>query len=529
MSASTWLSCLLGRSVRSGGRRVPRRPGCRPRVENLEGRLTPSFGSVLYSFAAPSPEVNEHFGASVAVAGESVAVGAPGATASGLAARGDFAHYTLTPQGPFLRPHTPVSGGEANDNLGASVAVSGDWVAVGEPNRINPGGFFPGTGGVAVYKNGVLQDTLLSTTWGEHFGSSVAVWGNYLVVGAPDYPIGGAASVGQAYLYNLSTMKQLAALTNVHPVPNGRFGASVAIAGTTVLVGFPGDTNMKAEAIGSVTVFDITDVNHVTSYSIVSPEPAPNEQFGASVSLSLSNGSYLALIGAPGNGKTGVNAGSAYLMDLGTYTWRLKLYDPARHAWDGFGWSVAIAGNTVLVGAPGDSTKAVAAGRAYLFDAAAATTSPRLTLDNPFPHAWDGFGSAVAVPVSGKYAVVGAPFDDTGATDAGAAYVFDLRPNPPPGPEPEPGPQPVPAAPAVRPIAALLRRVRKGHRRVWQVEVYVAGTGQPLARFRCPYQEPTYRRIRLQTADANHDGLADTVVLKARRGRRTVSRAYDMV
>jgi hypothetical protein len=499
----------------------------------LEGRLTPTFGGVLYTLAAPSTVVNEYFGASVAVAGESVAIGAPGATASGLAARGDFAHYTLTPQGPFLRPHTPVSGGEANDNLGASVAASGDWVVVGEPNFVNAG-IHPGTGGVAVYKSGVLQETLRSTSGNEHFGTSVAVWGNYLVVGAPDFSAPGAASVGRAYLYDLGSANPtvpLKTLVNPKPVPNGRFGTSVAILGNTVLVGFPGDTNMKAEAIGSVTVFDITNVNNPQSYSITSPGPAANEQFGASVALSLSNGSYLALIGAPGNGKGGVNAGSAYLMDLGTYTWRLKLYDPAQRAWDGFGWSVAIAGNNVLVGAPGDSTKAVAAGRAYLYDDAATTTSPRLTLDNPFPHAWDGFGSAVAVPVSGKYAVVGAPFDDTGATDAGAAYVFDLRPNPPPGPEPEPGPQPMPAAPApaVRPIAALLRRVKKGHRRVWQVEVYVAGTGQRLARFRCPYQEPTYRRIRLQTADANHDGLADTVVLTARRGRRTVSRAYDMV
>ena len=74
-----------------------------------------------------------------------------------------------------------------------------------------------------------------------------------------------------------------------------------------------------------------------------------------------------------------------------------------------------------MVGAYSDDTGATDAGSAYVFDA---TTGNLLrTLNNPTPAASDYFGRSVAV--SGSTVVVGAYLDDTGATDAGAAYVFD--------------------------------------------------------------------------------------------------------
>jgi hypothetical protein len=71
-----------------------------------------------------------------------------------------------------------------------------------------------------------------------------------------------------------------------------------------------------------------------------------------------------------------------------------------------------------------------------------------------------------------------------------------------------------------------LYRVKKHNRRVWMVRVYVADTGRFLSEFRCPYQEPTYRHIQLRTLDSTGDGTVDTVVLRAQRGRRWVSRSY---
>jgi hypothetical protein len=73
----------------------------------------------------------------------------------------------------------------------------------------------------------------------------------------------------------------------------------------------------------------------------------------------------------------------------------------------------------------GDDTGAEAAGSAYLYDLSSATpTVPVATLNNPGPAFNDQFGHSVAI--SGTRVVAGAPSDDTGAMDAGSAYVYDL-------------------------------------------------------------------------------------------------------
>src|SRR5439155_15529085 len=78
-------------------------------------------------------------------------------------------------------------------------------------------------------------------------------------------------------------------------------------------------------------------------------------------------------------------------------------------------------GNTVVVGAYVDVTGAMDIGSAYVFNAT--TGALVATLNNPTPADFDYFGSSVAV--SGNTVVVGALYDDTGATDAGSAYVFN--------------------------------------------------------------------------------------------------------
>src|SRR5205823_6239789 len=86
-----------------------------------------------------------------------------------------------------------------------------------------------------------------------------------------------------------------------------------------------------------------------------------------------------------------------------------------------FGYSVAVSGNTVVVGAHGDDTGAYDAGSAYVFNAT--TGALVATLINPTLATGDYFGSSVAV--SSNIVVVGAPFDYTGVVDSGSAYVFN--------------------------------------------------------------------------------------------------------
>ena len=94
--------------------------------------------------------------------------------------------------------------------------------------------------------------------------------------------------------------------------------------------------------------------------------------------------------------------------------------NPGPAQYDNFGSSVAISGTRVVVGAPSDDTGAFDAGSAYVYDLSSGTpTMPVATLNKPVPAVQDYFGSSVAI--SDKRVVVGAPADDTGGSDAGSA------------------------------------------------------------------------------------------------------------
>ena len=99
--------------------------------------------------------------------------------------------------------------------------------------------------------------------------------------------------------------------------------------------------------------------------------------------------------------------------------------NPTPAASDQFGTSVAIDGTRLVVGAPFDDTGATNAGSAYVYQLSG--IGPRIpiaTLTNPTPAANDRFGAAVAI--SGSRVVIGAYQDDTGWPDAGSAYIYDL-------------------------------------------------------------------------------------------------------
>ena len=91
---------------------------------------------------------------------------------------------------------------------------------------------------------------------------------------------------------------------------------------------------------------------------------------------------------------------------------------------DSFGASLAVVGNDILVGAPSDDTGATDAGRAYLFDGS--TWELLETFDNPDPQAHDHFGSSVAGV--GNYVVIGA--NQSNNPGPGVAYLFAPIPEP---------------------------------------------------------------------------------------------------
>ena len=94
--------------------------------------------------------------------------------------------------------------------------------------------------------------------------------------------------------------------------------------------------------------------------------------------------------------------------------------NPTAEDYDYFGNSVSLSGTTALIGAPSDNTGATGAGSAYLFDTTTGTL--KQTFNNPTPADGDNFGNSVSF--SGTSALIGAYGDSTGATSAGSAYLY---------------------------------------------------------------------------------------------------------
>jgi hypothetical protein len=134
------------------------------------------------------------------------------------------------------------------------------------------------------------------------------------------------------------------------------------------------------------------------------------------------------VVGAPRDaGATGSNLGSAYVFVRSGGVWsqqqRLEASDAAER--DLFGTSVAISGETVVVGTDGDDGPAGNdQGSAYVFVRSGGVWSQQQKLENPDPTGGEFFGISVAI--SGETIVVGTPEDEDGAAgvDQGSAYVF---------------------------------------------------------------------------------------------------------
>jgi len=159
------------------------------------------------------------------------------------------------------------------------------------------------------------------------------------------------------------------------------FGISVSIDGNNVLVGAHLD-NTNATDAGSAYLFNATTGSLIHTFN--NPTPVAGDHFGVAVSIDVNN----VLVGADLDNTNASNAGSAYLFDGTTGSLLQTFNNPTPVADDNFGASVSIDGNNVLVGAFNDDTNATGAGSAYLFDA---TTGNLIhTFNNPTPEFFAG-------------------------------------------------------------------------------------------------------------------------------------------
>lgn len=371
---------------------------------------------------------DDGFGRALALSGTRLIVGAL-VDSTGASAAGSVYVYALTGSKPAptntINNPTPA----VQDRFGQSVALSGNRVLVGA-NFDDAAGKDSGTG--YLYNVFSITPTLpvLSVSapgaaTDNRFGQSVAVSGSLVAVGA-DWDDLDASNSGSVTLYDTSSATPnvpVMIVPSPRPANSLSFGIAIALEGTRLVVGATNDTGITS-GDGRVYVYDLAGATPtVPVLAINNPSPNTGDQFGRAVSVS---GSRI-VVGSPYDGTGGSYAGSAYVFDLNSATPTVPVLTLNNAtAIDYFGWSVAISGTRIIVGAYLNDTGASDAGRAYVYDLTSATPAvPVVTLNNPTPQSNDFFGYAVAM--DGARAVVGAYQDNTGANQTGSVYVYDLN------------------------------------------------------------------------------------------------------
>lgn len=271
----------------------------------------------------------------------------------------------------------------------------------------------------------VAKHTALDGALNDNFGIIVAMDGDTAIVGAWGADTAGGSDAGAAYAFIRDGVAwtQQAKLTAGDGATNDAFGLSAAISGDTAVVGsFLDDTPSGANA-GSAYVFTRSGTVWTQQAKLTANDAATGDSFGISVAI---EGDTIVIGAESDDTAGGVDAGSAYVFTrTGTvWTQQAKLTALDAAAGDRFGYSVSLSGNTAVVGAQSDDTAGGSnAGSAYVFTRCgfAWTQQAKLTASDGAGN--DTFG--VCVSVSGDSVIVGAYTDDTpGGANAGSAYVF---------------------------------------------------------------------------------------------------------
>ena len=321
------------------------------------------------------------------------------------------------------------------DLFGTSVSVSGDYGIVGAPFEDDLSSIQSGKGYIFNVTTGALVHTLDNPNPssdtpddGDKFGYSVAISGNYAIIGAPYEDINDGSlrlESGRAYIFNVTTGALVHTLDNPNfsgTRANDRFGFSVSIDGDYCIVGAVGES---ADG-GAAYIFGVT--TGALLYTLENPNAygtTNGDYFGFSVAIS---GNY-AIVGAKDEDEaSGTGSGKAYIFNntTGALVHTLNNPNPDNTATnDAFAVAVAMDDNYAIIGAHSEDAGGAGSGKAYIFDVA--TGALLLTLDNPNAASTalnDRFGEAVGI--SGDFAIVGANAEDAVGTGSGTVYIFDV-------------------------------------------------------------------------------------------------------
>jgi hypothetical protein len=326
----------------------------------FEAKLTASDGAF-----------GDWFGASVAIDGDTVVVGAQEDTLASIATAGSAYVFvrsgTTWTQQQKLTADFPANG----DNFGISVAVSGDTAIVGADER----NFFPSTdqGSAFVFVRAgtvwTLQDELTASdaAMGDHLGISVGIIGDTVFVGAQVNDVNGNENQGSVYQFTRSGAVWIEQSQILAPdgLPMDNFGWAMAVSGDSLIVSSIGDDIRASNEQGSAYVF----VNNAGSWTFQQKLVASDGSFEDIFGMSVDIDGDRAIIGAHRDDLDGApECGSAYVFTRSGTAWteQTKFNAPDAGNNDRFGTAVAIASSSAVIGSPQDNVGSVSdQGSAY--------------------------------------------------------------------------------------------------------------------------------------------------------------------
>lgn len=385
----------------------------------------------------PTPYSNStyyYFGNSVAIDGNYAIVSAPNANSN----RGKA--FIFERIGGIWQNVAELTASDAlnSDYFGSSVSISGDVAVVGckfdDVGTAN-------TGSVYVFEKPVSGWTSMTETaklsasdaaMDDNLGISVAISGDVIVAGAY-YNDDNGTNSGSAYIFVKSGSNWVSATETAKLLPSDGaaldfFGFSVAISGNYVVVGAHQDDDNGTNS-GSAYIFEKPVsgwVNGSENAKITSSDGAAADYFGYSVSISGNT----VVVGAYQNDQTYTDAGSVYLYEKPVSGWvsatqTAKLYAADANSYKYFGASVAISGDQIIVGATNDYVSGFT-GSAYIFEKPVSgwvngTQTSKITASDGA----DGDKFGISVAISGDITLAGAYWSDSLGTSAGSAYIYE--------------------------------------------------------------------------------------------------------
>ncbi len=370
----------------------------------------------------------DYFGSSVALSGDTAAVGAPRDDIGANADQGSVSIYTRPCEAWTQQAKLTAADGAAADAFGGSVALDGDTAIVGASNvtvtSLNQGSAYVFTRSGTTWAQQAKLTAIDAASF-DAFGGAVALSGDTAIVGASKdthiFPKQGSAYI---FVRSGTIWTQQAKLTASDAAANDEFGFSVALAGDTAIIGAHNDDAGVNTDQGSAYIFTRSGITWTQQAKLTASDGAGFDAFGSAVALSGDT----AIVGAYTAG-SGINfdKGAAYIFTRSGATWtqqaRLAPSDAVLEGW--FGYSTALVGNTAIVGSYTAGIGAnIAQGSAYIFTRSGATWTQQVKHTASDGAAYDFFGRSVAL--SSDTALVGSYNDDLAEnTDQGSAYFFE--------------------------------------------------------------------------------------------------------